>query len=384
MSGNHPTEFHAGASEKPRKLLIYTHAMAGGGAERACAVLASGFAQRGYRVILAVDFEAPANLSYLGPGVSVVVLGQGHGRAVIRLARLLSLEKPDFSLSAIGVSNLKHVLAAALSGRLRHAILSYHAYFVSEPELLSRLAYCATPLLSRLTARTVAVSQNLRDYLKRTWRSQSHRTVTIYNAVTVSEDTTPAPPNVADLPLVLAAGRLTPAKNMLGLVRAFASAVETTPARMIIIGEGPEREALETEILRLGLAHRVSVPGYQSEPWKLYRGAACFVTASLVETFSMVVAEALAFGLPVVAVDSAGPREVLADGRYGTLVPRGDQEALARAIVAAIAAPGDGEERRKRAAVFSLDAALDAYQRLFDEIEAEDRHPRRIGSMRRP
>ncbi len=318
---------------------------------------------------LAVDSVSDDNAGFVDPRVEVRVLGQGHARAVWRLARLLAREKPDMSLSAIGVSNLKHSLAAALAGRLRHAVLSYHAFAVSEPQLLSRIGYWATPLLSRITGRTVAVSHALRGDLVRRWRASPARTVAIHNPVIVrgsgSVVTIAAP-----RPLVLAAGRLTPGKNMRGLVRAFAAVAAERDADLVILGEGPERTALEEDIARLGLHGRVSLPGYVSEPWDYYRRAACFVTASEAESFSMVIVEALAFGLPVVAVDCAGPREVLDGGRYGTLVPAGDSRGLAAAIVSALDHPGDPAGRERRAQAFSVEAGVAAYAALAEAIAA--------------
>jgi glycosyltransferase involved in cell wall biosynthesis len=351
----------------PRKLLIYTHAMAGGGAERVCALLASGFLARGSDVVLVTDHRSAENDAYLDPRLRQVVLGSGHLGAVWRLARLLREEKPDVSFSAIGVSNLKHSLAALLAGRARRAVLSIHAFAVSEPQLLSRIAYWATPLLSRLTARTVAVSHSLRTHLIERWHAVPTRTVAIPNPVLVRADaeTVAAPPSV---PIVLACGRLIPGKNMRGLVRAFAAVAAGRSAKLVILGEGPERAALEADIDALGLDGRVHLPGYIAEPWAFYSQAACFVSASLAESFSMVIVEALAYGLPVVAVDCAGPREVLADGRYGTLVAPGDEPALAAAIARALDAPGDPAPRQRRAAAFSVDAALETYSRLFADL----------------
>ena len=79
--------------------------------------------------------------------------------------------------------------------------------------------------------------------------------------------------------MVLAAGRLAPGKNMRGLVRAFATVVEHLDAELVILGEGPERAALEADVAALGLRHRIALPGYVAEPWAYYRRAACFVAS---------------------------------------------------------------------------------------------------------
>ena len=353
---------------KARKILIYTHALAGGGAERVCAILASGFARRGYDVIMAVDAVDPDNAPFLDPRVRTAVLGRNHLRGTLALAALLRREQPDASLSAIGVSNLKHSMAAGLAGRLRHAVLSVHAFAVSEPQLLSRIAYKATPLLSRLAARTVAVSESLREDLVRSWYASPQRTVAIHNPIVTGPDLTRLPRPPGERPFVLAAGRLTPGKDMRGLVRTFAQVAARRDVELVILGEGPERGLLEADIAALGLTGRVSLPGYVPEPWDFYRRAACFVSASPTESFSMVIAEALSYGLPVVSVEAAGPREILKDGAFGRLVASEDPTALATSIVAALDQPVDDIVRRQRGQSFSIDTGLDAYERLFEPL----------------
>ncbi len=357
-----------------RTVLIYTHALAGGGAERVCAVLAREFRHRGWRVLLAVDSDHPANLPFVGSGVDVRVLGSSHMHSIGRLARILREERPDVSLSAMSASNLKHAAAAVLAGRRKRAVLSYHAFAPSEPQRLSQVGYRLLPLLSRITARTAAVSDDLRRNLVTRWRADARRTVTLYNPVQVGPDVSRAAGEGAP-PLVLAAGRLVPDKNMVAIVRAFARVASRGPAQLTILGEGPERDAIVAEATRLGLGDRVELPGYLSEPWELYRRAACFVTASRLESFSMVVAEALSYGLPVVACDSPGPREILDGGRYGALVPPDDEAALGEAIWGALEAPGNESLARERGRQFSVVAGISAYERLFDAVVAEARNP---------
>ena len=362
-----------------RTLLIYTHALAGGGAERVCAVLARELGRRGWRVVLSVDADHDANRAVAGEGVEIVMVGRGHLRSIWRLARLVRRLRPNVSLSAMAASNVKHAAATLLVGRSGRAVLSYHAFASSEPRRLSQIGYRLLPVLSRVTARTVAVSDVLRRDLVSRWGASRQRTVTCYNPVHVGPEVSRLAGEEAD-PLVLTAGRLIPDKDMVSIVRAFARLVATRPARLAILGEGPERAAIAAEATRLGIADRVEMPGYLPEPWALYREAACFVTASRLESFSMVVAEALTYGLPIVACDSPGPREVLDDGRYGRLVPPGDEAALAAAIGNALDQPCDSELARARGRHFSAEAGATAYERLFEAImkhEARQRHARR-------
>jgi glycosyltransferase involved in cell wall biosynthesis len=354
----------------PAKVLIHVHALAGGGAERVCAVLANGFAGRGCEVILAVDFAASANLHLIGPGVRFVVLGRSHVVSVFRLAALLRRERPDVSFSALSVSNLKHFCAALLAGRLSRAILSYHGYAQSEPQLLSRIGYALTPLITRATAATVCVSQGLRDHVVNRWRADPRRTHVIYNPVqTQGENAQSVEALMQRGPVVLAAGRFVGYKNFPLLLRAFAR-VQPEDARLLILGEGPERPRIEREIARLGLGARARIVGYVAEPWRYYAQARCFALSSDSESFGLVVVEAMANGAAVVATDCEGPREILRDGAFGRLVPTGDERTLAAAITAALADPGDPRPRIARARDFSPQVGIDNYVALFARILA--------------
>ena len=363
------------ASSK-RTLLFYVHSLAGGGAERVIARLASGFAARLDRVLLVVEREAEEWRSDVDDRVELIVLPQGRLRSIMALAELLARAAPDVSVSALAATNFKHVLAAFFAGRLKRAVISYHGFADSEPQLLGRLGYRAMPLLSRLSAAVITVSSALeRDLITRFFAAR-HALTTIYN---------PAPPEVPQLPLaapalsareplVLAMGRLVADKGPMLLLRAFAR-VKHPRARLAILGKGPLLAALQLEAERLGVADRVELPGFVSNPGAYLSRARCFVSPSYHESFGLVIVEALDHGLPVVATDSGGPREILDSPELGRLVPVADEEALAEAIDATLAAPGDPAPRQRRAAQFDLDTAIDRHDALFRRVAASAARP---------
>jgi glycosyltransferase involved in cell wall biosynthesis len=138
-------------------------------------------------------------------------------------------------------------------------------------------------------------------------------------------------------PVVLGVGRLTRQKDFESLVRAFAQVRQHRPARLLILGEGEERSALEALVRELGLESDVALPGFQAGAQACMTRAAVFVLSSAWEGLPTVLIEALAAGTTVVATDCpSGPREILRGGELGRLVPPGDVEALARGILAAL------------------------------------------------
>ena len=141
-------------------------------------------------------------------------------------------------------------------------------------------------------------------------------------------------------PVILAAGRLTRQKAFDTLIRAFALLTGRPNARLLILGEGSERPALEALARELGVGDRVALPGFVPSPRAHMARAALFVLSSDWEGFGNVLVEAMSTGTPVASTDCpSGPREILADGALGPLVPPGDPAALAAAMAAVLAAP---------------------------------------------
>ena len=138
-------------------------------------------------------------------------------------------------------------------------------------------------------------------------------------------------------------------------------------AKLMILGEGPERAKLEQLVKQLSLQNDVCMPGFVDNPYKYMKHSSVFVLSSRWKGFGNVLAEALALGLPVVSTDCpSGPAEILEGGKWGRLLPVGNHEALANAILEALNDERDkGVERAKE---FSLDGIVDKYIDLLNEV----------------
>ncbi len=356
------------------KLLFYTHGLVDGGAERLWASLASAFKARGHQVVFAVDFEADDNRACLDPDIELVVLGRNHWRATRTLAALLQRVKPDVALGAVAGSNLKLVAADLLAGTRTPIISSYHGFEEWRTGWMSWLAHRLLPVISARSGRVVAVSDDLAKALVTDWYARASNIDVVLNPVFV--------PEVARIPteaelrarkdVILAAGRLVPEKDFATLIRAFAR-LKRPRAELVILGKGPERSALEAEARRLGVAERVALPGYVAEPWQAYARAKCLAVSSRTESFGNVIVEAMAHGLPAVATACAGPVTILGAGKYGRIVPIGDDVAMARAIEDVLDRPGDPAPRCARAQEFSLANRLPDYASLIRSVIDEAR-----------
>ncbi len=346
-----------------RSLAVYVPSLGGGGAERVAALLASGFHAAGPRTTLLVDWEDDANRAFLDPEVEVVVLGRSHVRGVAALARWLSRARPDVALAVDAPASLKLLAARRLARTPTAVVVSFHGFSTAMRGTLGRIAYGLAPVMIRLADGAVPVSDSIAGDLRRRHAPPS-RLRTIPNPVAArvraAADETEL---LARAPTVLAMGRLVPEKGFDVLLAALP--MLPGEVRVEILGEGPARAALERAAAAAGVGARVAMPGYADNPWCAYERARVFVLTSQSESFGNVVVEALAAGLPVVATDCGGPREILDDGRFGTLVPVGDPRALATALARCLAAPGDPAPRVARAARYGVEHAVEAYLAYF-------------------
>ena len=163
-------------------------------------------------------------------------------------------------------------------------------------------------------------------------------------------------------PVILGVGRLARQKDFPALLRAFAMLRSKRDCRLVILGEGKERDRLTNLAEELDIREDVDLPGYVSNPFAYMSRAAQFVLSSRWEGSPNVLIQALALGLPVVATDCrSGPREILSNGLYGPLVRVGDAEALYRAMLQMLDSPPDKHFLQAAAEPFRVDNCTKAY-----------------------
>ncbi len=363
------------------KLLFYIPGLVDGGAERVIANLANWFAANGHDVALVVEFEAGQNSPELSRDVTKLQLSNDHIASIGELSRVITKQNPDIVISAIASANFKIVAASVLAKARNLAkpntskttpalVLTYHGFEEYKTGKLSWLGYKNLPVMSRYAARVVAVSDQLLENLASQWNARRDKLVRIYNPVPLPVfPSNHDPENLQKREnIVLSAGRLVPNKRFDLLIKAFAQLTDKS-ASLIILGEGSERQNLTLLIEELGLSRRVKLAGYVQDTGAYYARAKCFVLTSTTESFGLVLVEALGFGLPVLATDCGGPREVLDDGRYGALLKIDlTPDALASEIDKILENPGDPAPRIERAKSFDMETGAKQYGNLFEQI----------------
>jgi glycosyltransferase involved in cell wall biosynthesis len=276
---------------------------------------------------------------------------------------------------------LATVLAWRLAGRPLPLVLRASNYPLANLKLWlplrGAIRRCLRWLANRMYPHAdavIAVSDGVAEAIMRLTGLPREHITTIYNPVVdaaLIERTREAIDHPwfasGEPPVILSVGRFRMQKDFPTLIRAFARVRSTRPARLMILGDGTRRRALEALVERLGLGSDVALPGYAENPLPWMRRASVFVLSSAWEGLPGVLIEALAAGCPVVSTDCpSGPSEILDRGAYGPLVPSRDPDALAQAILAVLESPPDRDRLRRRAAMFSVDAAAEKYMAVFE------------------
>jgi glycosyltransferase involved in cell wall biosynthesis len=255
---------------------------------------------------------------------------------LLELVRLLRRERPDILHASSSKAGVLGRLAAA-AARVPIRIFTVHGWaFTAHSGAAARLYRYADRLVRPLTTVTVCVAEHERATGLAARTCSEARTIVIPNAI--DAQAVPRTRRSRGLPQLVAVGRLKAPKDFVTLVRAVAELPEE-PCELLIVGEGPDRPALEAEIERLGLDGRVRLLGERGDVPELLAGAEAFVLSSASEGMPISVLEAMAAGLPVVASRVGGVPELVADGETGLLVPPGRPESLAEALGRLIADP---------------------------------------------
>ncbi|MDK2759806.1 MAG: glycosyltransferase [Sphingopyxis sp.] len=382
-----------------KRILFAINSLAGGGAERVLATLLGGSDpwRPRYDIHLALLDDEPR--AYDAPDwVTVHQLDCRHKLlpSLIQLRALVGRLAPDATLSFLTRANIAN--AAAMAGRGRPWLISER---VNTSAHLgdARAAKAMVRLVYPRAAHVIAVSEGVVDDLAAHFGVSRARMSAVANPVDhrrIAELAAEPPAFVPDGPYIVAAGRLVPNKNFPLLLRAYAKAAPS--ARLVILGEGPDRGALTALAASLGIADRVDMPGFVANPFAMVARAQAYAMPSNAEGFPNGLVEAMACGIAVVATNCAsGPSEILAgrpreaitgaiDVDAGALVPTDDVDAFAAALGRTLAEPRRstcGRNARQRSLAYGVEqAAANYWARIEAALAAPSTRPEPIDTIK--
>jgi glycosyltransferase involved in cell wall biosynthesis len=368
------------------RILFITGSLVHGGAERHSITLLNRLAERGHECHAVFVKNDPSQLGRLHPGRggTVECLDAGRffdRRALGNLAAHLVALQPSVIVAANDYATMYALLSRWIAGLATPVIATFHTTKVlgireHAKTPIARCCFLAADCL-------VFVSERQRLY----WRRRAltgRRVEVIHNGVDADHfragrtvetaSCRRACGFAADDFVIGLSAVLRPEKNHLQLLDAVAALrAAGIPAKALLIGDGPMRQAVEARIQALGIGDATFITGFQDDV-RPYLAAcdALVLCSTAVETFSLAALEAMAMGKPVVHSDIGGAQELIADGHNGYLFPVGDTAALVHCLVRladpARTRPMGMNARRAVEARFSEAAMIDRYERLLTEI----------------
>lgn len=376
----------------PTRLAILCSYSGEGGVERVVNLLSGELARHVSVDLLTLKFRGP-HIEAVPPNVNLIRLRSSHAAAADReIAEYLRRARPDLLLAAKDRAGRAALRAQALSAVDVPVWLQLHTTLSASLERRSALTrwWRLRPMRSDYPRADgiVCVSRGVADDLIDVLGLPAGRVHVVRNPVVSSTTLALSAESVnhpwlgpeRTAPVVMGMGRLTAQKDFSTLLRAFALLRARRPIRLLVLGEGDQREELTRLSRVLDVEVDVQFPGFQSNPYAWLAKADLFVLSSRWEGSPMTLAEALSMGVPSVSTDCpSGPRETLQGGRYGPLVPVGDVAALAEAMQATLDRPLPSKLLREAAESFRVETVAQRYlEVLFARSALPARKPERV------
>ncbi|HEY8289937.1 MAG TPA: glycosyltransferase [Acetobacteraceae bacterium] len=310
-----------------------------GGAQARFTALANHFGAAFRHLIVSLDgnlscrerLRADLDVSFLAlPAAKHAMLGN-----VLRFHRLLRQWRPAM-LVTCNWGAIEFALANLLPvARHLHVVDGFGPE--ERDAQLPRRVLVRRLALSRTTV--VVPSRTLLRIATDTWKLDPRRVRYVPNGVDLARfQPAGARAQGNEVPVIGTVAALRPEKNLARLLRAFARIADTHPARLVIVGDGGERQALLALAASLGIAERVTFTGHRDDTPALYAGFDIFALSSDTEQMPLSVLEAMASGLPVVSTDVGDVRSMVAE-QNGPLVAGADEAVLAGALAALLSDP---------------------------------------------
>jgi glycosyltransferase involved in cell wall biosynthesis len=360
-------------------LVAVTLAFEGGGPERDTVLLCNALADKGVRIAILVHHEEGSLRALLDPAIRVVAVpGRRMRYAAPGLRRMIRALAPRVVLSS-GTTNLPTLIAMRTLPRrgrpklvLREVAVPSMAHH--DPYRANWIAYRMLRYLYRNADRIITLTDGACCELVQNFSVPEQmisvmRTNAVIPPAMVKELEQWDGEKGREHDLIICVGRLSAEKDQRTLLHAVTLLPPDRPWRLAIVGDGPDRAALESLVRSNGLSQRIAFIGQVADPFVWMRKARVAVCSSIYEGLGNAIIEALACGTPVVSTDCPyGPREILQGGRYGTLTPVGDPVAMAMAIRVALNQVPDRPSLMRRGLDYTATRAAARFLEIVDEI----------------
>ncbi|WP_201603460.1 glycosyltransferase [Psychrobacter submarinus] len=355
------------STDNKRKIAIFLPNLDGGGAEKVFVNLSAAFIKQGFAVDMLLIQKKGELSDSLDAKVHIIDIDSKKIRGSFApLLSYLRNHDPEILIAVMWPLTVIATIAFRLSRCSGRMVVSDHNTLSlstatnsrSNKKMLAQTIKWIYPLADVRLAVSNGVAADIQQ-LSGLFKSKFN---VIHNPIDITIQSDAAKGNLRGYFRILNVGSLKRQKNQALLIKAFAKLLEHIDAELVIVGEGELRGELEKLIADLNLQHCVTLTGFKKDVAAEYVQSDLFVLSSDYEGFGNVIVEAMSAGVTVVSTDcQSGPREILAEGEYGRLVPVGDADALAKAMLESLQQPQDEQVLKNRAADFSLEKIANQY-----------------------
>lgn len=334
------------------KIILFTPKLFAGGAEQVAFLLASGLTAIGHEVVIATPSATGDFAEKITKRFFITDFKKEKPIQSTRaLSELIHAFHPDACICFGMVTGIAASLSKLIFRWKTPLFIRNENNLIHDWKQARSFNRFLGPLLSRWAARNshvICVSESMREATAEYLNIKKNNITTILNPV-INDTLNEVNSTLDDLhpwlreksiPAFVAIGRLEHQKGFDTLIDAFSKVKNKHDTRLIIFGNGSLRDSLQEKIKSAGLVNAIALAGYTNSPLLQMQAAKAFVLSSRFEGFGLVLVEALWTGTRIISSDcNYGPREILEDGKYGTLVPTEDSEALADAMIAELCNP---------------------------------------------
>lgn len=353
-----------------KKVVHLVYSMGCGGLEKVIVNLVNGSSDAFEHIIVTLipEFEMTSSINQR---VAIHCLHKRPGKDIgchKRLYFLLKELKPDV-INTYNFGTIEYHITAYLAG-VKIRVHSDHGHGGDAQDGLNKKNNFIRKISSYFINDYVVVSKDLMEWVTKVVKVKPGKIHLIQNGVDVPSAILAKHPFSNDEKVICTVGRLDPVKNQSLLLNAFKLALESIsiPVKLKIVGDGPERKALESLSVELGIEPFVDFMGYREDVREQLESCDVFVLSSHYEAMPMTILESMAIGRPVVTTDVGGIRHFLNEN-YATFVPPGDVKALANELMDKVSDSTDSKEQITNAHKLVLDKySLSTMARKYSKI----------------
>lgn len=349
-----------------KKIMFFTPSLNVGGLERITLTYANALADRGYNVTYVICHNRGVFTSEINNNINLIDLTTNHLRnSIFRLAKEIKEIRPEYFVTTNDSTSIA-VISKWLACSSVKVIAFQHSYITDNESNTFRAEFIIR-FFFRFCYRIIAVSSGIRDMLIEHLKVNESKVKIILNPIDASRILELSAEEVfVPNKYIVFVGRLSPVKNLTFLLAAFKKFLGLRDDfKLVIVGDGVEKEKLLTLVNVLGIADYVVFAGEQSNPYPYIKNAKLVVLPSLSEALPTVIIESMVLGKTVVATPTKGAKEILKNGLGYIIKSFDDEKELSEMISYAIDAPIPSDILQNESAQYGLNIRVSEFEKCL-------------------